>query len=127
MTASTGSPSTQPSRAEGPSASGPLARPRLSARGEGLARSQKVANIERDPRVTSSMEADGEQFGMRFHLVVEVTAAITAGGAPALLHELAQRYVGPGAEFPPMPDPPEGFVIRVTPTKVRGMAPWSSQ
>ena len=87
---------------------------------------QKVANIERDPRVTFSMEADGEQFGMQFHLVVEGTAAITAGGAPALLHELAQRYVGPGAEFPPMPDPPEGFVIRVTPTKVRGMGPWAS-
>lgn len=91
-----------------------------------LMHDQKVANIERDPRVTFSMEVDGEQFGMQFHLVVEGTAAITAGGAPALLHELAQRYVGPGAEFPPMPDPPEGFVIRVTPTKVRGMGPWAS-
>ena len=76
-----------------------------------LIRDQKVANIERDPRVTFSMEADGEQWGMQFNLVVEGTAAITEGGAPALLHELAQRYVGPGTEFPPMPDPPEGFVI----------------
>ena len=92
-----------------------------------LMRDQKVANIERDPRVTFSMEAEGEQWGMQFHLVVEGTAAITEGGAPALLHELAQRYVGPGAEFPPMPDPPEGFVIRVTPTKVRGMGPWTNR
>ena len=73
------------------------------------------------------MEADGEQWGMQFHLVVEGTAAITEGGAPALLHESAQRYVGPGTEFPPMPDPPEGFVIRVTPTKVRGMGPWTNR
>jgi PPOX class probable F420-dependent enzyme len=91
-----------------------------------LRRDQKVANIERDSRVTFSMEADGEQWGMQFHLVVEGTAVVTEGGAPALLHELAQRYVGLGTEFPPMPDPPDGFVIRVTPTKVRGMGPWAS-
>jgi PPOX class probable F420-dependent enzyme len=91
-----------------------------------LMRDQKVANIERDSRVTLSMEADGDQWGMQFHLVVEGTAAIAEGGAPALLHELAQRYVGPGTTFPPMPDPPDGFVIRVTPTKVRGMGPWAS-
>ena len=72
------------------------------------------------------MEADGEQWGMQFHLVVEGTAVITEGGAPALLHELAQRYVGTGTDFPPMPDPPDGFVIRITPTKVRGMGPWAS-
>ena len=44
-----------------------------------------------------------------------------------LLHDLAQRYVGPGTSFPPMPDPPEGFVIRITPGKVRGMGPWGTQ
>ena len=42
----------------------------------------------------------------------------------SLLREYAQRYVGPGTEFPPMPDPPEGFIIRVTPTKVRGFGPY---
>jgi hypothetical protein len=26
-----------------------------------------------------------------------------------------------------MPDPPEGYVIRVSPTKVRGMGPWGTQ
>lgn len=88
---------------------------------------QKVANIRRDPRVSLSIEADGDQHGMQNHLVVEGTAHITEGGAPELLGELAQRYVGPGTKFPPMPDPPQGFVIHVTPTRVRGMGPWGTQ
>lgn len=88
---------------------------------------QKVANIGRDPRVCLSIEADGDQHGMQNYLVVEGTAHVTEGGAPELLHELAQRYVGPGTEFPPMPDPPDGFIIHVTPTRVRGMGPWGTQ
>jgi PPOX class probable F420-dependent enzyme len=89
-----------------------------------LAADQKVANIRRDPRVSLSIEAEGGNHGMQNHLVVEGTAAITEGGAPELLHELAQRYVGRGTDFPPMPDPPPGFVIRITPVKVRGHGPW---
>jgi PPOX class probable F420-dependent enzyme len=88
---------------------------------------QKVRNIERDPRVSFSMEAEGDQRGMQHYLVVEGTAVVTPGGAPELLQRLAQTYIGPGAVFPPMPDPPRGFVIRVTPQKVRGMGPWGTQ
>jgi PPOX class probable F420-dependent enzyme len=87
---------------------------------------KKVANIGRDPRVSLSVEAAGDQFGMQNYLVVEGTARIQEGGAPALLHDLAQRYIGPGTPFPPMPDPPEGFVIRIAPTKVRGTGPWGT-
>jgi len=88
---------------------------------------QKVRNIRRDPRVSMSIEAEGDQHGMQNYLVVEGTATITEGGAPELLQRLAQVYVGPGTTFPPMPDPPPGFVIRVTPQKVRGMGPWGTQ
>jgi PPOX class probable F420-dependent enzyme len=88
---------------------------------------QKVANLRRDPRVSLSIEAEGDQHGMQNYLVVEGTASITEGGAPALLQELAEGYVGPGVKFPPMPDPPPGFVIRITPQKVRGMGPWGTQ
>ena len=87
---------------------------------------KKVANIRRDPRVSLSIEAEGEQWGMQNYLVVEGTARITEGGAPALLHDLAQRYIGPGTPFPPMPDPPEGFIIRIAPTRIRGMGPWGT-
>lgn len=92
-----------------------------------LMEDQKVKNIGRDPRVAITIEAEGDQMGMQNYLVVEGTAAVTEGGAPALLQELAKRYIGPDAKFPPMPDPPEGFIIRVTPTKVRGMGPWGTQ
>jgi PPOX class probable F420-dependent enzyme len=85
---------------------------------------QKLANLARDPRVTFSMEAEGTSHGLQNHLVVEGTAVVQEGGAPPLLHELAQRYMGPGTRFPPMADPPAGFVIRITPTKVRGFGPW---
>ena len=92
-----------------------------------LSEDHKVANIHRDPRVSLSIEAkSGDQHGMKNYLVVEGTARVTAGGAPELLHQLAQRYIGPGATFPPMPNPPAGFTIRVTPDKIRGMGPWGT-
>jgi PPOX class probable F420-dependent enzyme len=87
----------------------------------------KTRNIRRDPRVCLSMEADGSTHGMAHHLVLEGTARIEEGGAPELLARLAQRYIGADAVFPPMPDPPPGYVIHVTPTKVRGMGPWAGR
>jgi PPOX class probable F420-dependent enzyme len=35
-----------------------------------LAADQKLANIGRDPRVSLSIEAEGDQFGMQHYLVV---------------------------------------------------------
>ncbi|HEV3267743.1 MAG TPA: PPOX class F420-dependent oxidoreductase [Acidimicrobiales bacterium] len=90
-----------------------------------LTRDQKLANIARDDRVSLSIEAEGNQWGMQHHLIIEGRARVEEGGAPALLQNLAQRYVGPGTVFPPMPNPPEGFVIHVSPTKVRGLGPWA--
>ena len=92
-----------------------------------LAEDQKVRNIRRDPRVSLSIEAEGAQHGMQNYLVVEGTATVSVGGAPHLLQRLAETYVGPGVRFPPMPDPPDGFVIRITPENVRGMGPWGTQ
>jgi len=92
-----------------------------------LGRFQKVKNIERDPRVTLSVEAPGENaVGMKHYLVVHGMARITEGGAPELLQKLAETYVGPGVKFPPMPDPPPGVVTRITPERVGGMGPWAS-
>jgi PPOX class probable F420-dependent enzyme len=92
-----------------------------------LAEDQKVKNIRRDNRVSLSIEAAGNQMGMTNYLVVEGTATVSEGGSAELLHDLAQRYVGPGTKFPPMDNPPAGFIIHVTPTKVRGMGPWGTQ
>ena len=55
---------------------------------------QKVRNIQRDPRVSLSIEAEGSSHGMQHYLVVEGRARVDNGGAPELLHALAQRYIG---------------------------------
>ena len=91
-----------------------------------LGRYQKVKNVERDPRVSISLEGEGSNaIGMRYYLVVHGRARVTEGGAPELLQRLAETYVGPGVPFPPMPDPPPGFVIRVTPERIGGLGPWA--
>lgn len=64
--------------------------------------------------------------GLRHYLVVHGTARITEGGAPELLQELAQTYLGPGTTFPPMPDPPPGRVTHITPERFGGVGPWAS-
>lgn len=86
---------------------------------------RKLRNLRRDPRVALSFEADSNNdIGMRHHLVVYGEARITEGGAPELLHRLAQTYVGPGTVFPPMPDPPPGFITHISPIRVSGVGPW---
>jgi PPOX class probable F420-dependent enzyme len=88
---------------------------------------QKLRNIERDPRVALSVEGEeSNEIGLRHYLVVYKRARITEGGAPELLYELAQTYIGPGTTFPPMPDPPPGKVTCVTPERFGGVGPWAS-
>lgn len=91
-----------------------------------LAEDKKLRNIRNDDRVTLSIEADGDQWGMQNYLVIEGRARVTEGGAPELLQTLAKRYIGPDAAFPPMPNPPAGFTIRITPATIRGMGPWGT-
>ena len=89
-------------------------------------RQRKLRNIRRDPRVSVSFEGLGvNPIGMRDHLVIHGTARVTEGGAPELLHDLAQTYVGPGTDFPPMPNPPPGFVCHITVDRVGGSGPWA--
>lgn len=93
-----------------------------------LGRWQKLRNVERDPRVSISLEAaSANEIGMRHYLVVHGRGTIQEGGAPELLQELARVYVGPDVTFPPMPDPPPGFVLRVTPERIGGVGPWAER
>jgi PPOX class probable F420-dependent enzyme len=87
---------------------------------------QKVRNIERDPRVALSIEAkETNELGLQEYLVVHGGARIQEGGAPELLQKLARTYIGPDAVFPPMPDPPPGFVMRITVERIGGVGPWA--
>lgn len=87
---------------------------------------RKLQNIRRDPRVVISIE--GTQVvppGLKEYIVMEGRARVVEGGAPELLQELAHTYLGPDVQFPPMPDPPPGFVTRVAIEKIRGVGPWT--
>jgi PPOX class probable F420-dependent enzyme len=93
-----------------------------------LPRNQKVRNVERDPRVVVSIEGEGlSEVGLREYLVVRGTARVQEGGAAELLQRLARVYLGPDVRFPPMDDPPPGYVIRTTPNRLGGVGPWSGQ
>lgn len=86
---------------------------------------QKVRNLQHDPRVALSIETrrTGPQ-GLAEYLVVNGTARITEGGAPELLQRLAHTYIGQNGKFPPMDNPPAGFVTRITVEKVSGNGEW---
>jgi PPOX class probable F420-dependent enzyme len=87
---------------------------------------QKVRNVERDPRVALSIESKGtNDIGLQEYLVVHGRARIQEGGAPELLQRLARTYIGPDTVFPPMPDPPPGFVTRITVERLGGAGPWA--
>jgi PPOX class probable F420-dependent enzyme len=87
---------------------------------------QKLRNIQRDPRVALSIEAKGtNELGLQEYLVVHGRARIQEGGAPELLQRLAHTYIGQDAVFPPMPEPPPGFVARITVERLGGTGPWA--
>jgi PPOX class probable F420-dependent enzyme len=91
-----------------------------------LRRQQKIRNIERDPRIVVSFEGTRmHPPGLKEYLVVHGQARVTEGGAPELLQRLAHVYLGPDVTFPPMPDPPAGFVCHVTVERIGGIGPWS--
>ena len=90
-----------------------------------LPRNRKVRNVERDPRVVLSVETGRRAANaLDEYLVVRGRARVTEGGAPELLQRLAYVDMGPDVRFPPMPDPPPGFVIRVEPRRFGGNGPW---
>lgn len=93
-----------------------------------LPRNQKVRNIERNGRVVLSLEADTKSsYGLKEYAVVHGTARITEGGAPELLQKLAYVYMGPGVKFPPMENPPPGYITRIKVTRIEGVGPWVSK
>ena len=86
----------------------------------------KVKNVRRDPRVAISLETSRKNsMGLIEYAVLYGEAHIEEGGAPELLRRLAKVYMGPGVKFPPMENPPAGFVTRIRVTRVAGVGPWT--
>ena len=78
---------------------------------------QKLRNVERDPRVSISLE-DGNSLETLRGLLVEGDARVVAGGAEALelAREGARARGTPEAELPSAPRPGSAY-IRVTPRR----------
>ena len=89
---------------------------------------QKVKNVRRDPRVVLSIATDKVTGGgLTEYLVVYGRARITEGGAPEVLQRLAHIYMGPDVKFPPMDNPPTGYITRIAPDRFAGMGPWTAR
>jgi len=87
---------------------------------------RKLKNLRRDPRIALSVESTTRNdCGLLEYLVVYGRARVTEGGAPELLQRLAHTYLGQDVVFPNMPDPPQGFVTRITPERLGGVGPWN--
>jgi PPOX class probable F420-dependent enzyme len=88
---------------------------------------RKVRNVRRDPRVALSVEAGTRnESGLDEYLVVYGQARITEGGAAELLQQLAHTYMGPDVKFPPLDDPPPGYITHISVERVSGVGPWAS-
>ena len=89
---------------------------------------RKVRNIRNDSRVALSIETDTRNaLGLTEYLVVYGTARITEGGAAALLQDLAHTYLGPDVRFPPVDNPPPGYITHIAVDRIAGVGPWSNQ
>jgi PPOX class probable F420-dependent enzyme len=91
-----------------------------------LPENRKVRNIRRDPRVALTIEAGTRnEMGLDEYLIVHGRARITEGGAPELLQRLAHVYLGADVKFPPMDNPPPGFITHITVERIGGVGPWT--
>jgi PPOX class probable F420-dependent enzyme len=86
---------------------------------------RKLENIRRDPRVVLTVVTDRTNpMGLTEYLVVYGRGRVTEGGGPEVLQRLAGTYLGPDVRFPPMPDPPPGYVTRIEIDRLGGVGPW---
>jgi PPOX class probable F420-dependent enzyme len=87
---------------------------------------RKVRNIRRDPRVALSVESGTRnEIGLDEYIVIHGSARVTEGGAPELLQRLARTYLGTDVKFPPMDNPPAGYITHITVERVGGVGPWA--
>jgi PPOX class probable F420-dependent enzyme len=91
-----------------------------------LPEQRKLRNIRHDPRVALVLHTRNlNRHGLLEYLVIHGRARVSEGGAPELLQRLARTYMGPNVTFPPMPNPPPGYVTRITVKRIGGIGPWT--
>src|SRR5436309_2787099 len=87
---------------------------------------KKVKNIQQNARVALSMVTGGRTGYLDNYLVISGRARVTEGGAPELLHQLAQVYVGPGTKFPAENALP-GYITHIQVQHDHGVGRWQTQ
>ncbi|HUG33503.1 MAG TPA: pyridoxamine 5'-phosphate oxidase family protein [Anaerolineales bacterium] len=93
-----------------------------------LPKNQKVKNILREPRVAVSLLSDTiSDFELTEYAVLYGEAYITEGGAADLLQRLAYVYIRPGVKFPPMDNPPPGYITHIRVDRIEGVGPWTKR
>ena len=89
---------------------------------------RKVRNIRNDSRVALSIEtSERNATGLNEYLVINGTARVTEGGAAELLQDLAHTYLGPEVRFPPMDNPPPGYITHISVDRISGVGPWATR
>ncbi len=79
-----------------------------------------------DPRFALSVEAGTlNERGLVEYLVIHARARVTDGGAAELLRRLAHVYLGPDVRFPPVDNPPPGYITHIIVEPIGGVGPWA--
>lgn len=93
-----------------------------------LYETRKVKNIRSDSRVAVTFESETKSaMGLTEYLALYGQAEIEEGGAAQLLQKLAWIYMSPDVKFPPMDDPPPGFINRIKIERISGVGPWTGR
>ena len=89
------------------------------------AASQKAKNLRQDSRIVLSIEdTERSERGFQRHLVVRGRAEIEAGPDPALMDQLAMKYLGLEKHPLALRDSPTSVVVRVNIDRISGVGPW---
>lgn len=87
--------------------------------------SVKARNLRRDPAVILSIEdTERNERGFQRHLVIHGTATVDDGPSPALMDELAWKYLGLDKHPLALRDSPTAVVVTVTVERIGGVGPW---
>lgn len=93
-----------------------------------LPKNQKVKNILRDPRVAVSLLSNSKsELNLTEYAILYGEAYISEGGAAELLQKLAGVYIGQGVKFPPMDNPPPGYITHIRVNRIEGVGPWTGR
>ena len=87
--------------------------------------SQKAKNLRQDNRIVLSIEdTERNERGFQRHLVVRGRAEIEDGPDPALMDQLAMKYLGLERHPLALRDSPTSVVVRVKIDRISGVGPW---